>query len=52
MLEGQRAGAGLFTRGPWGAKAVSVEEEALSLDDIEHRILRPICLYHYRMGGH
>lgn len=33
---------GLFTRGPWGAKAITVEGEALSLDDIEHRILRPI----------
>jgi hypothetical protein len=33
---------GLFTRGPWGAKLVSVEGEPLSLDDIEHRILRPI----------
>ena len=33
---------GLFVRGPWGAKLVTVEEERLSLDDIEHRILRPI----------
>lgn len=33
---------GLFVRGPWGAKLISVESEKLSLDDIEHRILRPI----------
>jgi len=33
---------GLMARGPWGAKLVSVEGEKLSLDDIEHRILRPI----------
>ncbi len=28
--------------GPWGKKLVAVEGETLSLDDIEHRILRPI----------
>ncbi len=33
---------GLFARGPWGAKLLGVEGEKLSLDDIEHRILRPI----------
>jgi hypothetical protein len=33
---------GLFARGPWGAKLLTIEEERLSLDDIEHRILRPI----------
>lgn len=33
---------GLFADGPWGAKLVTVEGQALSLDDIEHRILRPI----------
>ena len=33
---------GLFANGPWGAELVSVEGEPLSLDDIEHRILRPI----------
>lgn len=33
---------GWFTRGPWGARLVTIEDEALSLDDIEHRILRPI----------
>lgn len=35
-------GAGLFERGPWGAKLVTVKGERLSLDDIEHRILRPL----------
>jgi hypothetical protein len=33
---------GLFSDGPWGAKLIMVEGEKLSLDDIEHRILRPI----------
>ena len=28
--------------GPWGRRLVRVEGEALTLDDIEHRILRPI----------
>lgn len=33
---------GLFSIGPWGKKLISVEGEEISLDDIEHRILRPI----------
>lgn len=33
---------GLFANGPWGAELTSVEGNALSLDDVEHRILRPI----------
>ena len=33
---------GLFADGPWGKKLVAIEREAVSLDDIEHRILRPI----------
>ncbi len=33
---------GLFADGPWGAAQTSVEGVSLSLDDIEHRILRPI----------
>jgi hypothetical protein len=33
---------GLFESGPWGAKLLKVEGEQLSLNDIEHRILRPI----------
>jgi len=33
---------GLFASGPWGKKLIAIEGEPLSLDDIEHRILRPI----------
>lgn len=33
---------GLFSDGPWGRKLVTVDGVELSLDDIEHRILRPI----------
>jgi hypothetical protein len=33
---------GLFAQGPWDRKLFRVEGEALSLNDIEHRILRPI----------
>ncbi|MDA2910783.1 DUF547 domain-containing protein [Nitrospiraceae bacterium AH_259_D15_M11_P09] len=33
---------GFFSDGPWGKKLVSVEGVKVSLDDIEHRILRPI----------
>lgn len=33
---------GLMVRGPWSAKLVTIEGEKVSLDDIEHRILRPI----------
>ena len=33
---------GLFSNGPWGKKLVRVEGRDVSLDDIEHRILRPI----------
>jgi hypothetical protein len=32
----------LFSFGPWGEELLTVENERLSLDDIEHRILRPI----------
>lgn len=34
--------SGLFSTGPWNKKLVSIEREALSLNDIEHRILRPV----------
>ena len=34
--------SGLFSIGPWGKQLIEVEGEALALDDIEHRILRPI----------
>ncbi|MBL8831096.1 MAG: DUF547 domain-containing protein [Rhodospirillales bacterium] len=37
-----RISPGLFASGPWGRKLARVAGEALSLDDIEHRILRPI----------
>jgi hypothetical protein len=33
---------GFFTRGPWGAKLLSIRGQKVSLDDIEHRILRPL----------
>lgn len=33
---------GLFSNGPWGKKLVTVEGQKVTLDDIEHRILRPI----------
>ena len=33
---------GWFASGPWGKKLLKVEGEDVSLDDIEHRILRPI----------
>lgn len=33
---------GLFANGPWGKKVVRVNGIELSLDDIEHEILRPI----------
>ncbi len=37
-----RISPGLFSSGPWGRKLVKVAGEDISLDDIEHRILRPI----------
>ena len=37
-----RISPGLFASGPWGKKLVRIEDEPLSLDDIEHRILRPV----------
>ena len=33
---------GFFAIGPWKKKLIRVEDEELSLDDIEHRILRPV----------
>jgi len=33
---------GLFSSGPWGKKLVEIAGEQVSLDDIEHRILRQI----------
>lgn len=34
--------SGLFSAGPWGAKLIKVEGVSITLNDIEHRILRPI----------
>jgi len=34
--------SGFFSSGPWRLKLAKIEGEALTLDDIEHRILRPI----------
>ena len=34
--------SGLFSRGPWEAKLLRIEGEEVSLNDVEHRILRPI----------
>lgn len=34
--------SGLFSDGPWAAKLITIEGERVSLNDIEHRILRPI----------
>ena len=33
---------GIFSNGPWDAKLLVIEGEKVSLNDIEHRILRPI----------
>ena len=33
---------GLFTKGPWDAKLLTIEGTKVSLNDMEHRILRPI----------
>ena len=33
---------GFFSDGPWGKKLMTIEQETVSLDDIEHQILRPI----------
>ncbi len=34
--------SGLLANGPWGKALIKVEGEELTLDDIEHQILRPI----------
>lgn len=33
---------GMFADGPWGKKLLVIEDNQVSLNDIEHRILRPI----------
>lgn len=44
---------GWFTRGPWDAQLTQVDSIPLSLNDIEHRIIRPIWndpLTHYALN--
>jgi hypothetical protein len=46
-------GGKLFASGPWSKRFLSVAGEALSLDDIEHRIVRPIFadpMSHYALN--
>lgn len=33
---------GVFSSGPWGAKLLVIQGQKVSLDDVEHRILRPL----------
>ena len=37
-----KLGGGFFSRGPWDEQLANVAGKSLSLNDIEHRILRPI----------
>ena len=37
-----RISPGLFAIGPWGKDLISIEDNSLTLNDIEHRILRPV----------
>jgi len=41
-IRGINISPGLFSSGPWGKKLLAIEGEKVSLDDIEHRVLRPI----------
>ena len=34
---------GLFSIGPWGKKIVTIKGTSLSLEEIQNRIIRPIC---------
>jgi Protein of unknown function, DUF547 len=46
-------GGGLFGSGPWSAKILNVERQDLSLDDVEHRILRALFkdpMTHYALN--
>ena len=46
-------GGGFFGSGPWSAKILNIEGQELSLDDIEHNILRPLFkdpLVHYALN--
>ena len=42
----RRMGKGLFSFGPWDDELVTIAGEAVTLNDIEHRILRPIWRDH------
>lgn len=35
-------GGGMFSKGPWDDPLLTVEGESLTLNDVEHRIIRPI----------
>ena len=37
-----KLGSGLFSFGPWDEKILTIEQQKISLNDIEHGILRPI----------
>lgn len=41
-----RMGKGLFSIGPWDDAVLSIAGESLTLNDVEHRILRPIWRDH------
>ena len=46
-------GGGFFGKGPWSKKLMTIADVELSLDDIEHRIIRPIFndpLSHYALN--
>lgn len=46
-------GGGLFGSGPWSRKLMRVEGQDLSLDDVEHRIVRPLFgdpMSHYALN--
>jgi len=45
--------SGMFSKGPWGKKLITVNGQRLSLDDVEHDILRkryPSPLVHYMVN--
>jgi hypothetical protein len=41
-----RMGKGLFSMGPWNEKLIELAGEPVTLNDVEHRILRPIWRDH------
>lgn len=53
ILDINLGGGWLFSRGPWDAKLLTIEGRPVSLNDIEHRIIRPIWpspLNHYGLN--